>query len=122
MLVLLLERGSPVDVRSVEGATPLMNAAQARSVEKVAFLLDRGADPDATDQRGFTALHRAAEMGEREIVQLLAEGKSNKEVATMLTISVKTAETHRARIMAKLNLRSIGDLVRYAVRNGIVEP
>lgn len=59
---------------------------------------------------------------EREIVQLLAEGKSNKEVATALNISVKTAETHRARIMAKLGLRSIGDLVRYAVRNRIVEP
>lgn len=59
---------------------------------------------------------------EREIVQLLAEGKSNKEVATKLNISVKTAETHRARIMAKLGLRSIGELVRYAVRNRIVEP
>ncbi len=59
---------------------------------------------------------------EREIVQLLAEGKSNKEVATQLNISVKTAETHRARIMAKLGLRSIGELVRYAVRNRIVEP
>ncbi len=59
---------------------------------------------------------------EREIVQLLAEGKANKEVAQRLNISVKTAETHRARIMAKLNLRSIGELVRYAVRNGIVEP
>ena len=59
---------------------------------------------------------------EREIVQLLAEGKSNKEVAAALNISVKTAETHRARIMAKLNIRSIGELVRYAVRNRIVEP
>ncbi|MBS1875492.1 MAG: response regulator transcription factor [Acidobacteria bacterium] len=59
---------------------------------------------------------------EREIVQLLAEGKSNKEVASSLNISVKTAETHRARIMAKLGLRSIGELVRYAVRNGMVEP
>ncbi len=58
---------------------------------------------------------------EREIVQLLAEGKSNKEVANALNISVKTAETHRSRIMAKLGLRSIGDLVRFAVRNGIVE-
>ncbi len=58
---------------------------------------------------------------EREIVQLLAEGKSNKEVASALGISVKTAETHRARIMAKLNIRSISDLVRYAVRNRIVE-
>jgi DNA-binding NarL/FixJ family response regulator len=59
---------------------------------------------------------------EREIVQLLAEGKSNKEVANSLNISVKTAETHRSRIMAKLGLRSIGELVRYAVRNRIVEP
>lgn len=59
---------------------------------------------------------------EREIVQLLAEGMSNKEVATKLNISVKTAETHRSRIMAKLQLHSIGELVRYAVRNRIVEP
>ena len=58
---------------------------------------------------------------EREIVQLVAEGKSNKEVASALDISVKTVETHRARIMAKLNLRSVGELVRYAVRNGIVQ-
>ncbi len=59
---------------------------------------------------------------EREILQLLAEGNSNKEVAAKLGISVKTAETHRSRVMAKLNLSSITDLVRYAVRNGIVEP
>ena len=59
---------------------------------------------------------------EREIIQLLAEGKSNKEVATTLQISVKTAETHRSRIMSKLQLKSVSELVRYAVRNGIVEP
>jgi DNA-binding NarL/FixJ family response regulator len=59
---------------------------------------------------------------EREIVQLLAEGKSNKEVAGHLGISVKTAETHRTNIMNKLNLHSVSDLVRYAIRNGIVEP
>lgn len=58
---------------------------------------------------------------EREIVQLLAEGKSNKEVASTLQISVKTAETHRSRIMSKLQVKSVGELVRYAVRNGIVE-
>jgi DNA-binding NarL/FixJ family response regulator len=58
---------------------------------------------------------------EREIVQLLAEGKSNKEVAAVLGISVKTAETHRNRIMRKLKLYSICDLVHYAVRNEIVE-
>jgi DNA-binding NarL/FixJ family response regulator len=58
---------------------------------------------------------------EREILQLLAEGKSNKEVAGILGISVKTAETHRANIMLKLDFHSVTELVRYAVRNKIVQ-
>lgn len=58
---------------------------------------------------------------EREIVQLLAEGKHSKEVATMLDITVKTVETHRANILRKLHFHSVTDLVRYAVRNHIVE-
>jgi DNA-binding NarL/FixJ family response regulator len=58
---------------------------------------------------------------EREILQLLAEGKSNKEVAGFLGISVKTAETHRANIMLKLDFHSITELVRYAVRNKIIQ-
>lgn len=58
---------------------------------------------------------------EREIIQLLAEGYSNKEVAQKLGISVKTVETHRAAIMRKLGLHSIGELVRYAIRNHIIE-
>lgn len=58
---------------------------------------------------------------EREIIQLLAEGSSNKEVADKLGISVKTVETHRAAIMRKLGLHSIGELVRYAIRNHIIE-
>ena len=57
---------------------------------------------------------------EREIVQLLAEGKSTKEVAVSLGLSVKTAETHRSNIMRKLQLHSVSDLVLYAVRNNIV--
>ncbi len=57
---------------------------------------------------------------EREIVQLLSEGKSAKEVAVALNISVKTAETHRSNIMRKLGLHSISELVLYAVRNNIV--
>jgi len=57
---------------------------------------------------------------EREIVQLLAEGKSTKEVAVTLRLSVKTAETHRSNIMRKLNLHSISELVLFAVRNNIV--
>jgi DNA-binding NarL/FixJ family response regulator len=59
---------------------------------------------------------------EREIVQNLAEGKSNKETASMLGVSVKTIEAHRANIMRKLRLRSVSDLVRYAIRNKIVQP
>lgn len=59
---------------------------------------------------------------ERQIVQLLAEGMSNKEVASALNIAVKTVETHRGRIMTKLGLKSLSELVRYAVRNQIVEP
>jgi DNA-binding NarL/FixJ family response regulator len=59
---------------------------------------------------------------EREIIQLLAEGRSNKEVASDLSISIKTVETHRASIMRKLNLDSLSDLVRYAIRNKIIEP
>lgn len=59
---------------------------------------------------------------EREIVQLIAEGKSTKEVADKLGISVKTAETHRTNVMSKLDLHSVSELVRYAIRNKIVEP
>jgi DNA-binding NarL/FixJ family response regulator len=59
---------------------------------------------------------------ESEVVQLLAEGRSNKEVAETLGISVKTAEAHRSNVMRKLDLHSISELVRYAVRNKMVEP
>ena len=58
---------------------------------------------------------------EREVVQLLAEGKSTKEVACHLNLSVKTAETHRSNIMRKLGLHSVSELVLYAVRNNIVQ-
>jgi DNA-binding NarL/FixJ family response regulator len=59
---------------------------------------------------------------EREIVQLLAEGRSNKEVAGKLSISLRTAETHRANVLRKLSLDSLPSLVRYAIRNKIIEP
>ena len=59
---------------------------------------------------------------EREIVQLLAESKSNKEVSLLLGISVKTVQTHRAAIMRKLGINSIVELVHYAIRNNLVSP
>jgi DNA-binding NarL/FixJ family response regulator len=59
---------------------------------------------------------------QREVLQLLAEGKSNKEVSTLLGMTTKTAETHRAHIFAKLDFHSISELVRYAIRNRIIQP
>jgi DNA-binding NarL/FixJ family response regulator len=59
---------------------------------------------------------------ERQVLQLIAEGKTTKETARLLNISAKTAETHRARIMEKLNIHEIAGLVRYAIRRGLIEP
>jgi DNA-binding NarL/FixJ family response regulator len=59
---------------------------------------------------------------ERQVLQLIAEGRSTKEVASLLNISFKTAESHRTRIMAKLEIHATAGLVRYAIRLGIIEP
>ncbi len=58
---------------------------------------------------------------EREVLQLIAEGKTNKEVATRLNLSVYTVDSHRGKIMEKLNLHSAGELVRFAMKNGLVD-
>ena len=58
---------------------------------------------------------------EREVLQLIAEGKTNKEIATSLNLSVYTVEAHRGRLMEKLNLHSTGELVRFAVRSGLMD-
>ncbi len=58
---------------------------------------------------------------EREVLQMIAEGKTNKEIAVTLNLSVYTVEAHRGRIMEKLNLHSTGELVRFAVRNGLID-
>lgn len=83
------------------------------------FVLDgfmRGGDNDGQPKRDPVTPR------EREIVQLIAEGHSSKEAARVLGVSTKTVEAHRANIMRKLHLRSISDLVRYAIRNQIVQP
>jgi DNA-binding CsgD family transcriptional regulator len=59
---------------------------------------------------------------EREIVQLIAEGRSSKQVADALDISVKTVDTHRANLMRKLDIHSVSELVRYAIREKITAP
>lgn len=98
-----------------------MAAIDALSVHRPYFsgaisetLLERFLDSSPSCQATLT--HR-----EREVVQLVAEGKINKEIGHMLSISVKTVETHRAASMHKLKLRTTAELVRYAVRNNIVQ-
>jgi DNA-binding NarL/FixJ family response regulator len=58
---------------------------------------------------------------EREVLQMIAESKTNKDIANALNLSVYTVEAHRGRIMEKLNMHSIGELVRFAVRNGLID-
>jgi len=59
---------------------------------------------------------------ERQVLQLVAEGRATKEIAFVLGLSVKTAESHRGRIMAKLGIHDVAGLVRYAIRHGMIEP
>jgi DNA-binding CsgD family transcriptional regulator len=59
---------------------------------------------------------------QREILQLIAEGKSTKEIASILDVSVKTVETHRARMMERLGIHDVAGLVRLAIRAGVVSP
>ncbi len=72
-----------------------------------------------SDSHSCDSLHRLTAR-QREVLQLFAEGRSAKEVAAMLKISVRTAEIHKARILEALGLRSTADLVQYAIRNGII--
>ncbi|HWY56485.1 MAG TPA: response regulator transcription factor [Terriglobales bacterium] len=73
------------------------------------------------DRKVEPALRNRLTPRERQVVQLLAEGKTSKEVAVALNLSVKTAETHRTNIMRKLDLHSVADLTLYALRNGIAQ-
>jgi two-component system, NarL family, response regulator NreC len=70
-----------------------------------------------TNPRGQTLTSR-----ERQVLQLIAEGKSTKDIASLLGVSLKTAESHRARLMQKLDIHEIATLVRYAIRQGLTEP
>jgi len=84
------------------------------------FMLDsfRGAEPNfgsAANGRDFLTPRQ------REVIQLIAEGRSSKEVAVALGLSVKTAETHRANLMKRLGCHSVSELVRYAIRNHIID-
>jgi DNA-binding NarL/FixJ family response regulator len=109
-----------------DAARDLVSAVDALRQEKTYFtskvasmvlngFLDRGPGGARVEPSASPLTSR-----EREVVQLLAEGKSTKEVACVLNLSVKTAETHRSNIMRKLEIHSVSALVLYAVRNNIV--
>ncbi|PQO44151.1 ankyrin repeat domain-containing protein [Blastopirellula marina] len=106
MIEALLERGSPVDVRSLEDATPLMTFAQTGDLQKVKLLIDRGADVNAKDGRGFATLHRAAEMGHVDIVKLLLEHGAEPDCRAMdhTPLSLATVQKH-TEIIDLLNSR-----------------
>jgi two-component system, NarL family, response regulator NreC len=70
--------------------------------------------------RGLTDSYHLLTDREKEVLQLLAEGRSNKEVATLLALGLSTVETHRANLMQKLNLHNTAEIVLYAVRKGII--
>jgi DNA-binding NarL/FixJ family response regulator len=75
-----------------------------------------------SDEPQAPLMYKPLTARQREVAQLLAEGKSSKEVALVLAISVKTAETHRVNIMRRLGMHSVSQLVRYAVKNHMIEP
>lgn len=100
-------------VESVAKGKPFFTARIAQLVLD-SFLLSLTKDDHSATAIGLTER-------EREVVQLLASGHTNKEVASRLNISTKTAETHRANIMRKLRLDSMGALVRFAIRNNLTE-
>ena len=124
MIQSVLEAGARGYILKDDAGRNLLAAVEAVRKRKP-FLSSRvsaaAAKTTGDDNGGAERLARPLTPREREIVQLLAEGKSNKEIATYLNISVKTAETHRANIMLKLNFHSVTELVRYAVKNKIIQ-
>lgn len=124
ILIDVLRAGARGYVLKSDSGIHLVSAAKALAKRKPYFsgaisetLLEHFIEINHGGEKGIMLTAR-----EREIVQLIAEGKLNKQIAHMLNISVKTVETHRAAAMHKLKLRTTAELVLYAVRNNIVEP
>ena len=122
----VFDSGARSYIMKTDAADHLIEALKALSEHKHFFTSRISEIVFAQYIQGKRALEGTPEKSrltdrEREIVQLLAEGKSSKEIAMILGISVRTVETHRAAIMKKLGLKSFSELIRYAVRNKIIE-
>ena len=107
-------------VRKSEAEVDLVDAVRAVLNDKLFFPASAAVAFGPRRNRNQTSPERRLTPRERELLQLIAEGWSNKEVASILGISRRTVENHRARMMRKLGLRSLSELVRYAVRQKIV--
>jgi DNA-binding NarL/FixJ family response regulator len=122
----VVEAGARSYVLKSDAGRALVKAVEALAQHKT-FFTSRVADLAAralraNDRDGTAAETSVLTHREREVVQLLAEGRTNKDVAEGLGISVRTVETHRNNIMRKLGGHTLSDLVRYAVRNNLVAP
>jgi DNA-binding NarL/FixJ family response regulator len=123
----VIDSGARSYLLKTDASNDLINAVEALANNRSFFtsgaaqiLIDGFCKPASATQAPL--MRKSLSAREREIVQLLAEGNSSKEVAVALGISVKTAETHRANIMRKLEMHSVSELVRYAVKNKMIEP
>jgi DNA-binding NarL/FixJ family response regulator len=121
----VLDAGARGFLLKSDAARDLLSAIEALQYNKT-FFTARVAEMVLSGYRGINGTPKKNLLPnltprEREVVQLLAEGKSTKEVACDLDLSVKTAETHRSNIMRKLGLHSVSELVLYAVRNNIIQ-
>jgi DNA-binding NarL/FixJ family response regulator len=118
-----IQLGAKGLVLKSDAARELVIAVEAIQRNSTYFSPHVGPVVVGTDTRGDHRLPEKNALTRREsqIVQLLAEGKSTKDVAALLNLRVKTAETHRSHIMSKLGLHSVSELVLYAVRNNIVQ-
>jgi DNA-binding NarL/FixJ family response regulator len=123
----VLSSGARGYVLKSDAGTDLVSAIEALSQRKLFFTSKvsefvlsgflKASDPDFKTYAANSPLSPR----EREVIQLIAEGRANKEIAELLHISIKTVETHRAKIMEKLDAHSVSDLVRYAIRNGLIQ-
>jgi DNA-binding NarL/FixJ family response regulator len=120
----VLRAGARAIVLKSDTETHLFAALDALSSHRPYFsgrILETLLNQYLRDQPTTPTLRQALTLREREVVQLIAEGNFNRKVAQKLNIGVKTVETHRASAMRKLRLRKPADLVRYAVRNNLIE-
>ena len=122
----VLDAGADGYVLKTDAGRTLVEAIRALLQNQRFFTerVRRVATRPAGRRRGAAATRGSAGLTarQREVLQLLTEGRSNKEIGAMLGMTTKTAETHRTQIMVKLNLHSMSELVRYAIRNRIIEP